>query len=154
MWHTFPVLIIDTTLIDHYFSICFSLNATVAKHCTRLGKPVNFVGQPAVDAVYGMEKSSLEPALGVFNEWEGLMPDRLSGIVLYMFGNKSTILGTKREIKIAQTEQCWSRHVLHPDAVIEGFVYPSTGMLLCCSFGLVLFLHVCSDSSSKLDYIL
>ena len=50
----------------------------------------------------------MEPTLGVFKECEGLMPGRLSGIVLYMCGNKSTILGIKRKFKIARTEQLWS----------------------------------------------
>ena len=67
---------------------------------------MKFVGQPTFDAVYGMEKRSLEAALGV--ECEGLVLDRLSGIVLYMYGNKSTILGIKCEIQDAQTEQLWS----------------------------------------------
>ena len=82
MWHMFQVLIIDTNLIELCSIICLSLNATVAKRWTGLGKLVKFVGQPAFDAVYGMEKRNLEPALGVFKECEGLMPDRLSGIVL------------------------------------------------------------------------
>ena len=54
MWHMFPVLIIDTNLIEHYSIICLSLKATVAKRCTGLGKLVKFVGQPAVDAVLCM----------------------------------------------------------------------------------------------------
>ena len=74
--------------------------------------------------------------MGVFRECEGLMPHRLSGIVLYMYINKSTILGIKREIKIAWTEQLWSWHVLPPDAVIEGLVHPSRGILLRCYFEL------------------
>ena len=57
------------------------------------------------------------------------MPDRLFLIVLYMSGPKSTILGIKREIRIACKEQ-W--YVLHLDAVIACFVHPTTGMLLCC----------------------
>ena len=56
------------------------------------------------------------------------MPDRLSGIVLYMSGTKSSVLGIKREIKLARIEQLWSWHVLHPDAVTKGFVYESGGM--------------------------
>ena len=71
------------------------LKVTVAKRWARLGKLVKFLGQPAVDAVYGMEERDVEPALGVFKECEGLMPDRLSsrlsGIVLYMSGTKSTV---------------------------------------------------------------
>ena len=94
-----PILIFDSDLIECEFSIRLSLTGIVAKRWTSLGKLVKFVGQPAVDVVYGMEKRSLEPTLGVFKECEGLMPDRLSGIVIYMSGNKSTILGIKREIK-------------------------------------------------------
>ena len=56
------------------------------------------------------------------------MPDRVSGVVLYMSGTKSSVLGIKREIKLARVEQLWSWHVLHPDAVTEGFVHESRGM--------------------------
>ena len=83
MWHMFPVLIVDTDLIEHYSIICLSLKATVAKRWARLGKLVKFVWQHGVDTVYGMEKRSLEPAFGVLKECEGFMPDRLSSIVLY-----------------------------------------------------------------------
>ena len=31
-------------------------------------------------------------------------------------------------MKLAGVEQLWSSHVLHPDAVTEGFVHKSTGM--------------------------
>ena len=41
--------------------------------------------------------------------------------------------------------------MLHPDAIIEGFVDLSRGMLLCCSFEPILFLHVYSNLSSKPD---
>ena len=75
-----------------------------------------------------MEKPDVEPALGVFKECEGLMPNRVSSIVLYMSGTKSSVLGIKREIKLARVEQLWSWHVLHPDAVTEGFVHESRGM--------------------------
>ena len=53
------------------------------------------------------------------------MPDALSGIVLYMSGTKSSLLGIKPQIKLARVEQLWSWHVLHPDAVTEGFVHES-----------------------------
>ena len=76
-----------------------------------------------------MEKRDVEPAVGVFKECEGLMPDRLSSIVLYMSGIKSTVLGIKRGIKSARVEQLWGWHVLHPDEVTEGFVHESRGML-------------------------
>ena len=69
---------------------------------------MKFVGQTAVDAVYGIEKRILEGALGVLKECEGLMPNRLSGIVLYMCGNKSTALGIKCGIKLAGKEELWS----------------------------------------------
>ena len=94
-----------------------------------MGKLVKFIGQPAVDAVYGMEKRDVEPALGVFKECEGLMPDRLSSIVLYMSGTKSTVQGIKREMKLAKVEQLWGWHVFRSDAVTEGFVHQSRGML-------------------------
>ena len=84
-----------------------------------------------------MEKRDVEPALGVFKECEGLMPDRLSSIVLYMSGTKSTVLGIKREIKLARVEQLWGLHVLHPDAVTEGFVHESRGMLHYSALGVV-----------------
>ena len=101
---------------------------TVSRHWAGLGRLVKFIGQPAVDAVYGMGKRDVEPALGVFKECEGLMPDRLSSIVLYMSGTKSSVLGIKREIKLARVEQLWRWHVLHPDAVTEGFVHESRGV--------------------------
>ena len=80
-----------------------------------------------------MEKRDVEPALGVFKECEGLMPDRLSGIVLYMSGTKSSVLGIKREIKLARVEELWSWHVLHPDAITKGFVPESRGMPTFCA---------------------
>ena len=80
-----------------------------------------------------MEKRDVEPALGVFKECEGLMPDKLPGIVLYMSGTKSSVLGIKREIKLARVEQLWSWHVLHRDAVTEGFVHESEGMPTFCA---------------------
>ena len=94
-----------------------------------MGKLVKLIGQLAVDAVYGMEKRDVEPALGVFKECEELMPDRLSGIVLYVSGTKSSVPGIKREMDLARVEQSWSWHVLHPDAVTQGFVHESRGML-------------------------
>ena len=111
-----------------FLPVSCCLKVTVSRCWAGLGKLVKFIGQPAVDAVYGMEKRDVEPALGVFKECEGLMPDRLSGIVLYMSGTKSSVLGIKREIKLARVEQLWSWHVLHPDAVTEGFVHESRGM--------------------------
>ena len=109
------------------------MKVTVSRRWPGLGKLVKFIGQPAVDAICGMEKRDVEPLLGVFKECEGLMPDRLSGIVLYMSGTKSSVLGIKREIKLARVEQLWSWHVLHPDAVTEGFVHESRGMLTFCA---------------------
>ena len=97
----FPVLIMDTHLIDLYSIIRLSLKATVAKRWTGLGKLVKLVGQPAVHAMYGMERRSPEPTLGVFKECEGLMSDRPCDIVLCMSGNNRTILGIKPEIQIA-----------------------------------------------------
>ena len=93
-----------------------------------MGKLVKFIGQPAVDAVYGVKKRDVQPALGVFKECEGLMLDRLSSIVLYMSGTKSTILGIKREVKLGIVEQLWGWHVLLSDAVTKGFVHESRGM--------------------------
>ena len=104
------------------------LKVTVSRRWAGLGKLVKFIRQPAVDAVYGMEKRDVEPALGVFKECEGLMLDRLPGFVLYMSGTKSSVLGIKREIKLARVEQLWSWPVLHPDAVTQGFVHQSRGM--------------------------
>ena len=112
-----------------FLPVSCCLKVTVAKRWAGLGNLVKFIGQPAVDAVYGMEKRDVEPALGVFKECEGLMPDRLSSIVLYMSGTKSTVMGIKREIKLATVEQLWGWHVLHPDAVTERFVHESRGML-------------------------
>ena len=125
---------VSTVSVTHYCRPVFLpvscyLKVTVAKRWAGLGKLVKFIGQPAVDAVYGMEKRDVEPAPGVFKECEGLMPDRLSSIVLYMSGTKSTILGIKREINLARVEQLWGWHVLHPDAVNEGFVHESRGVL-------------------------
>ena len=62
------------------------------------------------------------------------MPNRLTGVVLYACGNKSTILGIKHEVKFTQSDRSWSRYLLHPDVVIEGVVHPSKGMLLYCYF--------------------
>ena len=105
------------------------LKVTVAKRWAALGKLVKFIGQPAVDAVYGMETRHVEPALGVFKECEGLMPDRLSSIICYMSGTRSTVPGIKLAVKLATIEQLWGWHVLLPDVVTEGFVHESRGML-------------------------
>ena len=112
-----------------FLPVSCCLKVTGAKRWARLGKLVKFIAQPAVDAVYGMEKRDVEPALGVFKECEGLMPDRLSSIVLYTSGTKSLVLGIKREIELARVEQLWGWHVLHLEAVTEGFVHESRGML-------------------------
>ena len=64
---------------------------------------MKFVGQPAVDVVYCMEKRSVKPFFGFSKECGDLMTHNLSGIVLYMFGNNSFVLGIKREITIAPT---------------------------------------------------
>ena len=121
-----------------------------------LGKLVKFIGQPTVDTVYGMEKRDVELVLGVFKECEGLMPDTLSSIVLYMSGTKRSVLGIKREIKVARVEQLWSWHVLHLNAVTEGFVHESRGMpnfcaLFCTVSGsdFVLFLSLLTLSWAK-----
>ena len=111
-----------------FLPVSCCLKVTVSRRWAGLGKLVKFIGQPAVDAVYGMEKRDVEQALAVFKDCEGLMPDKLSGIVLYMSGTKSSVLGIKREIKLARVEQLWSWHVLLPDAVTEGFVHESRGM--------------------------
>ena len=125
---------VSTVPVTHYckpivLPVSCCLKVTVAKRWARLGKLVKFIGQPAVDALYGMEKRDVEQALGVFKQCEGLMPDRLSSIVLYMSGTTTTVLGIKREIKLARVEQLWGWHVLRPDAVTEGFVHESRGML-------------------------
>ena len=125
---------VSTVSVIHYCKPVFlpvrcCLKVTVAKPWAGLGKLVKFIGQPAVDAVYGMEKRDVEPALGVFKECEGLMPDRLSSVVLYMWGTKSSVLGIKCEIKFARVQQLWSWHVLHPDAVTQGFLHGSRGVL-------------------------
>ena len=112
-----------------FLPVSCCLKVTVYRRWAGLGKLVKFIGQPAVDTVYGMEKRDVEPGLGVFKECEGLMPDRLSGIVLYMSGTESSVLGIEREIKLVRAEQLRSWHVLHPDAVTEGFVHESRGML-------------------------
>ena len=57
------------------------------------------------------------------------MRDRLSSIVLYMLGTESTVLGIKREVKLARVEQLWGWHVLPPAPVTDGFVHESRGML-------------------------
>ena len=72
------------------------------------------------------------------------MPDRLSGIVLYMSGTISSVLGIKRKRKFARVEQLWSWHVLHPDAVTEGFVHESRGMATFWAL-------FCTVSGSDLD---
>ena len=125
---------VSTVSVTHYCKPVFlpvscCLKVTVAKRWALLGKLVKYIGQPDVDAVYGMEKRDVEPAPGVFKECQGLMPDVVSSIVLYMSGTKSTVLRIKREIKFSRAEQLWIWHVLHPDAVTEGFVHESRGML-------------------------
>ena len=120
--------------VIHYCNLVFlpvscCLKVPVAKCWAGSGKLVKFIGQAAVDAIYVMEKRDVEPALVVFKECEGLMPDRLSSTVLYMSGTKSTVLGIKREIKLARVEQLWGWHVLHPDAFTEWFVHESR---VCC----------------------
>ena len=57
------------------------------------------------------------------------MPDKLSSIVLYMSGTKSTAPGIKGEIKLARVEHLWGWHVLLLDAVTKRFVHGSKGML-------------------------
>ena len=128
------MLNVSSVSVIHYCRPLFllvscCLKVTVSRRWAGLGKLVKFIWQPSVDAVYGMEKRDVETALGVFKECEGLMPDRLSSIVLYMSGTKTLVLGIKREIKLARVEQLWSWHMLHPDAVTEGFVHESRGML-------------------------
>ena len=76
-----------------FLPVSCCLKVTVAKCWAGLGKLVKFIGQSAIDAVYGIEKGDVEPALGVFKECEGLMPGRLSSIVLYMSRTKSIVLG-------------------------------------------------------------
>ena len=105
-----------------------------------------------------MEKGDVEPALGVFKECEGLMPDRLSSIVLYMSGTKSLVMGIKREMKLARVEQLWGWHVLHPNAVTKGFVHESRGMLqysaLFCTLSgsdLVVFISLLTMSWAKIS---
>ena len=125
---------VSTASVTHYCKLVFlpvscCLKVTVAKRWAGLGKLVKFVWQPIVDAVCGMEKRDVEPALGVFKECEGLMSYKLSSIVLYMSGTKSTVLGIKREVKLARVEQLWGWHVLHSDALTEGFVHEARGML-------------------------
>ena len=135
---------VSSVSVTHYckpvlLPVSCCLKFTVAKRWAGLGKLAKFIGQPAVDAVYGMEKRDVEPALRVFKECEGLMPDRLSSIVLYMSGTKSSVQGIKREIKLARVEHLWGWHVPHRDAVTEGFVHESRGMLhysaLFCTLG-------------------
>ena len=60
-----------------FLPVSCCLKVTVSRRWAGLGKLVKFIGQPAVDAVYEMEKRDVEPALGVFKECEGLMPDIL-----------------------------------------------------------------------------
>ena len=60
---------------------------------------MKFVGTVAVDAMAAMEKRGLHPALSAFKEVEGITPDRLREIVVYMDGTKSTLPGLKKIIK-------------------------------------------------------
>ena len=147
------VLIFDSDLINCELIICLSLKGTIATRWTGLGKLLNFVGQPAIGAVYGMEKRNLEPTLGVLKERVGLMRDRLPSIVLYMSSNKSTVVGIQREIKSARTEQTWSSHVLYRDAVIKDVVHPSRVMPRCSIFAFLLFCRVYFDLSSEVAEI-
>ena len=149
----FNVLTVSAT---HYCKPVFlpvscCLKVTLARRWAGLGKLVKFFGQPAIEAVYGMEKRDVEPALGVFKECEGLMPDRLSSIVLPMLGTKSSVLGIKREIKLARVEQLWSWHVSLRMQSQSGFC---TSPGVCC-----IILHYCALSvvvvaDAKLGYIL
>ena len=59
---------------------------------------MKFVGLAAVDAMAAMEKCGLHRALGTFKEVEGIKPDRLRDIVVYMDGTKSTLPGLKKII--------------------------------------------------------
>ena len=76
-----------------------------------------------------MQKRDVELGLGVCEECEGFMLDRLSSIVRNMSGTKSTVLEIKRKVELAKVEQFWGWHVLNPDAVTEGFVHESMGLL-------------------------
>ena len=57
------------------------------------------------------------------------MPDRRREIVGYPDGTKSTLPGLKKIIKDVKKAQMWSWHILHPNAVANGLVDISRGML-------------------------
>ena len=80
--------------------ILFLLQSNVAKTWFGVGWLVNYVGADAVGTMAANEKRGLYPALGAFKEVEGIMPDRLSEIVGYMDGTKSTLPGLKKIITI------------------------------------------------------
>ena len=60
---------VSTIFVIYYckpvlFPVSLCLKVTVAKRWAGLGKLVKFIGQLAVDAVYGMEKRMLNRRLG------------------------------------------------------------------------------------------
>ena len=94
-----------------------------------MGRLVIYVCAAEVDAVATLEKRGLYLALGAFQDVEGIMRDRLREIVGYMDGGKSILPGLKKVIKDAKRAHVWSWHILHPDAVTNGLVDISKGML-------------------------
>ena len=90
---------------------------------------MKFVGLSAVNAMAAMEKRVLHPALGTFKEVEGITPDRLGDIVGYMDWTKSTLPGLKKIMENDKKAQTWSRHILHPEAVTNGLVNNTRGIL-------------------------
>ena len=63
-------------------------------------------------------------------EVEGILPHRLREIVACMAGTKSTLPSLKKIIKDLTKAQMWTWHLLHPQAVTDGLVHESSGMLV------------------------
>ena len=85
---------------------CLSPKVATFKRCTCLGKLVKFVGQTAVDVVYGIQKRGPESAWGVFKECGGVMPDGICGIVLHMRATRVPSRESNVRLKLPEQTNC------------------------------------------------
>ena len=90
---------------------------------------MKYVGAAAVDTMAAMEKRGLYPALGAFRGVEGIMRGPLWEIVGYMDWIKIALSGLKKVTKDVKKAHMWSWHILHRDAVANGVVDISIGVL-------------------------
>ena len=128
----FPtVFLVDLAEISASFRVThfFYVQIDVAKRWGGVGRLVKYVGAAAIDAIAAIEKPGLYSALGASKDVEAIMPHRFREIVGYMDGTKSTLPGLKTVIKDVKKAQMWSWRILHPNAVANGLVDMSRGIL-------------------------